>query len=31
VFAVALFISTAWWHKRGARRLQREIDELSVG
>lgn len=31
VFAVALFIGTAWWHKRGARRLQREIDELGVG
>lgn len=28
VFAVALFIGTAWWHKRSARRLQREIDEL---
>ena len=31
VFAVALFLGTAWWHKRGARRLQREIDELGVG
>ena len=31
VFAVALFIGTAWWHKRSARRLQREIDELGVG
>lgn len=28
VFAVVLFIGTAWWHKRSARRLQREIDEL---
>ena len=28
VLAVALFIGTAWWHKRSARRLQREIDEL---
>ena len=31
VFAVVLFIGTAWWHKRSARRLQREIDELGVG
>jgi hypothetical protein len=31
VLAVALFIGTAWWHKRSARRLQREIDELGVG
>jgi hypothetical protein len=31
VFAVVLFIGTAWWHKRSARRLQREIDELDVG
>ena len=31
VFTVALFIGTAWWHKRSARRLQREIDELGVG
>ena len=29
--AVALFIGTAWWHKRSARQLQREIDELGVG
>lgn len=28
VLAVALFIGTAWWHKRSARRFQREIDEL---
>ena len=28
VFAVALFIGAAWWHKRSARRLQHEIDEL---
>jgi hypothetical protein len=28
VFAVVLFIGTAWWHKRSARRLQREVDEL---
>ena len=26
--AIALFAGTAWWHKRSARRLQREIDEL---
>ena len=31
VFAVALFIGTAWWHRRSARQLQREIDELGVG
>ena len=28
VFAVALFIGTAWWHRRSARQLQQEIDEL---
>ena len=31
VLAIALFIGTAWWHKRSARRLQHEIDELGVG
>lgn len=30
-FAVALFIGTAWWHRRSARQLQQEIDELGVG
>ena len=25
VFAVALFMGTAWWHKRSARQLQRDI------
>jgi len=25
---VALFVTTAWWTRRGARRLQDEIDEL---
>lgn len=28
VFAVALFIGVAWWHRRSARQLQREIDEI---
>ena len=28
MFAVALFLTTAWWHRRSARQLQREIDEL---
>ena len=28
VFAFALFAGTAWWHRRSARLLQREIDEL---
>ena len=28
VLAVALFAGTAWWHRRSARLLQREIDEL---
>ena len=28
VFAVTLFVGAAWWHKRSARRLQHELDEL---
>ena len=28
VFAVGLFIGTAWWHRRSARKFQQEIDEL---
>jgi hypothetical protein len=28
VFAVALFLAVAWWHRRSARQLQLEIDEL---
>ena len=28
VLAVTLFVGVAWWHRRSARQLQREIDEL---
>ena len=31
VFAVALFLAVAWWHRRSARQLQKEIEELGVG